>query len=174
MFFIMAGGFYLAALLIKDGIADFEGADFAHFTPICSMYGVFIHNYPHHRVISQDMLVNTPYMQHSRCFSRLVFLVDPHECVYIYIIPLLYIMAAMMRQDNLQSNLSCETMRNLNVPSIHGPFVYRYTVTRHVSLRLIFCFDSSQDHETYGHQCPSTIFVACFKEYFTKNVWNHL
>ena len=34
-------------------------------------------------------------------------------------------MAAIMRQDNLQSNLSCETMRNLNVPSIHGPFVYR-------------------------------------------------
>ena len=31
MFFIMAGGFYLAALLIKDGIADFEGA-VAHFT----------------------------------------------------------------------------------------------------------------------------------------------
>lgn len=25
MFFIMAGGFYLAALLIQDGTADFEG-----------------------------------------------------------------------------------------------------------------------------------------------------
>lgn len=29
MFFIMAGGFYLAALLIKDGTADFEGAPLA-------------------------------------------------------------------------------------------------------------------------------------------------
>ena len=34
-------------------------------------------------------------------------------------------MAAIMRQDNPQSNLSCETMWNPNVPSIHGPFVYR-------------------------------------------------
>ena len=42
------------------------------------------------------------------------------------------------------------------------PCVPPNTFTRHVSLRLIFCFDSPQDHETYGHQCPSTIFVACF------------